>query len=473
MIRILITAPSSGSGKTAVTCGLLALMKRRGLATGAFKCGPDYIDPMFHRSVLGVESHNLDVFLAGEEGARSVFDTGSSGMDALICEGAMGYYDGIMDRASSDESADRAKASAWHLSVLLGLPAVLVVKPGGSALSLAAVIKGMKEFRDPSNICGVILNDCSSTYFKSYAHILEEESGLPVIGYLPHMKEAEFDSRHLGLMTASEIDDLKKRIDRIADTMEETVDMDRLLEIYSDDESVDTEGRPISVDGGQASLDKRSGSVRIAVARDDAFCFIYEESLEALKRAGADLVFFSPLNDEKLPENVSGIYLPGGYPELHARTLAENSTMRECIADAVRSGMPIVAECGGFLYMGNEIEDAGGKTWPMVGCLPGRSKNAGHLVRFGYGRIAVSEDSMLFRKGENIPVHEFHYWDTTDNGDDLELIKARDGSSLRFGFCSDSMYAGFPHLYMAGEMDLAGRFVAAAEKYDEIGMGSK
>lgn len=457
-VSLLITAPASNSGKTAVTCGLLALMKKRGLDTCAFKCGPDYIDPMFHRSILGIESRNLDVFLAGEDGVRRIFASGASGMDAVICEGVMGFYDGIGEEGS--------RASAWHISTLLGLPAVLVVRPGGSALTLAAVIKGMAEFRDPANIVGVILNDCSAGYYNAYAELLERESGVPVLGHLPHMEEAGFDSRHLGLMTASEIDDLKERIDRIADTMEKTVDIDRLMEVCSRGPVADPEELAVEAFDGASEVTGKDGDhPRIAVARDDAFCFVYEETIEALERAGAEPVFFSPMDDDTLPEEIDGLYLPGGYPELYVERLASNETMREQIGEAVDGGLPTVAECGGFLYLGSEIEDGEGRRWPMVGCLPGSSKDAGHLVRFGYGHILPSEDSMLFRAGERIPVHEFHYWDSTDNGSDLELIKARDGSTWKFGFCGDNIYAGFPHLYMAGDVGLAERFVGAAGGY--------
>ena len=465
-VAMMITGPASNSGKTAVTCGLLAAMKSRGRKTCAFKCGPDYIDPMFHRSVLGIESRNLDLFLAGENGVRDVFASGSRGMDAVICEGVMGYYDGITDRASAGAPE---KASAWHLSTLLGIPSILVLRPKGSALTLAAVIRGMTEFRSPSNIAGVILNDCSPSYYEAYSALLEEEGGVPILGYLPHMEEAEFDSRHLGLMTASEIGDLRERIDCIAETMEETLDWGRLMGICSGWKGNGfTEKNDPYREGDEAEpVTVGSDLPRIGVARDEAFCFIYEETIEALKRAGAEPVFFSPLVDEKLPEGICGLYLPGGYPELYGEKLASNESMRKSVADGIEGGLPAIAECGGFLYLGTELEDDEGRTWPMCGCLRGSSKNAGHLVRFGYGYIAAHEDCMLFRRGEKIPVHEFHYWDTTDNGSDMELIKARDGSSRRFGYCSDSLYAGFPHLYMAGDADLAARFVAAAEAFGD------
>lgn len=461
MMRLMITAPASNSGKTAVTCGLLATLQKRGIRTVSFKCGPDYIDPMFHRSVLGVESHNLDIFLAGEDGAAEIYRKYSLGADAIITEGVMGYYDGI--------GGGEAKASPWHISTILDMPAVLVVRPGGSALSLGAVIKGMARFRDPSNIAAVILNDCSRSFFENYGRLLEEESGVPVIGYLPHMEEAIFGSRHLGLMTAGEIDDLKERIDRIGLMLEESLDMERLISLTSADLPEENHKRH----GGHI-CDKdmpASKSVRIGVARDEAFCFIYQETLDRIRDAGGEPVFFSPLKDNELPSDLGGLYIPGGYPELHGRKIQDNRSMADSVREAIKKGLPTVAECGGFLYLGRSLKDKDGKIWDMVGALPGDSENRGRLVRFGYGHIRSDEDSLLFRKGESVPVHEFHYWDTTDQGTDLEFIKASNGNKWEFGYSGPSIYAGFPHLYMGGEIPLAERFLEAARSYTEKQQG--
>ncbi len=454
MIKFMITAPSSNTGKTAVTCGLLSLLERKGLSPCAFKCGPDYIDPMFHRSVMGVQSNNLDVFLAGEDGVKEVFRTNSKGYDAAVCEGVMGYYDG--------RSAASTEASAWHVASLLEIPAILVVRPKGAALTLAAIIKGMCHFRDPSRICGVILNDCSEIFYKTYGSAIEEASGVPVLGYLPYMEEAGFESRHLGLMTAEEIDDLSERIVRIGYKLDETLDLDRLIRVIGwQDESTAAEDaaaartNAVSSDAGEP--------ITIAVARDAAFHFIYDESLSALENAGADIEFFSPLSDKRIPEKADGLYLPGGYPELYGKELSENTSMLESIRKAVEGGMPTIAECGGFLYLSQKIEDADGKAWDMAGVLPGAATNSGKLVRFGYGYISAETDGLLIRKGDSIPVHEFHYWDATNCGNDLHLTKASNGKEWDFGFASDTLYAGFPHLYLAGSDGLlAKRFVAAA-----------
>lgn len=446
MTACLVTAPTSGTGKTAVTCGLLALLKRKGYRPCAFKCGPDYIDPMFHRSVLGVESHNLDLFLADESTVRKIYHNGCSGHDAAVCEGAMGFYDGV--------AGTTTQASAWHVADTLGLPVIVVIRPKGASLTLAAQLRGLNEFRKPSHIAGIILNDCSKMLFHSLAPMLERETGIPVLGFLPHMEQAEFESRHLGLYTAGEISDLSERIDAIAETMEETLDFERLKTLCECENSAVAETKRAKARG-----------IRLAVARDEAFCFAYAETLEALESAGAEIVPFSPITDDKLPKNVHGLYLSGGYPELHTRELSENLSMRESIRRAVQGGMPTVAECGGFLYLGRQLLDSTGTAYPMVGVLNGTAEKKERLVRFGYASITAKGDSLLFRAGESVPIHEFHYWDSTENGEALTAVKPVSGRSWQCGFMSESMYAGFPHLYFAGYDKMTERWVKAMERW--------
>ena len=447
MIRLLLAAPASGGGKTTVTCALLAALRRRGLSPCAFKCGPDYIDPMFHRSVLGVESHNLDLFLAGEEAARDLFARCAGGHGAAVCEGAMGFYDGV------GGSTDRA--SAWHAADTLDLPVILVVRPRGASLTLAAQIRGLCAFRKPSHIAGLLLNDCSPAMCRSLGPMLERETGLPVLGCLPHLEQAEFQSRHLGLQTAGEIAGLKERIETMARELEAHVDMERLLELCTG-----------SVPEPLSPVRQAASSVPIAVARDEAFCFTYAETLETLRMAGAEPVFFSPLRDTALPERACGVYLPGGYPELYAARLSQNAAMRRAVAAAVNGGMPTVAECGGFLYLGKTLEDMDGQVWPMAGVLPGAGFSTKKLVRFGYANLTAEEDSLLLRAGETVPAHEFHYWDSTENGRALRAEKPVSGKTWACGFTGPTLYAAFPHLYLAGRPELAARFAEAARNYE-------
>lgn len=445
MIQFLLAAPRSGSGKTTMTCALLMALKRRGCAPCAFKSGPDYIDPMFHRAVLGVESRSLDLFFSAPETVRTLYAKGAAGHGAAVCEGAMGFYDGL--GGVSD------RASAWHLADTLGLPVLLVVEPKGQSLTLAAELNGLVNFRTPSHIAGILLNNCTARMHALLAPMLEKETGLPVLGFLPKLPEAVIGSRHLGLYTAAEVENLQQKLALLADAAEEHIDWPRLLALCEKEPPA----LPVQPETPPAR-------VRIAVAQDEAFCFTYAETLEAFRDAGAEVVFFSPLRDTALPENIGGLYLPGGYPELHARELSENTSLLREIKQKIESGLPTAAECGGFLYLGQSLTDAEGQSWPMAGVLPGEAKDAGRLVRFGYAALSADSDSMLFRAGESFPIHEFHHWDSTANGVALAAKKPVGGAEWRCGFVNEHFYAGFPHLYWAGT-PLPQRFAAAAENY--------
>ena len=445
MIQFLLAAPRSGSGKTTMTCALLMALKRRGCAPCAFKSGPDYIDPMFHRAVLGVESRSLDLFFSAPETVRTLYAKGAAGHGAAVCEGAMGFYDGL--GGVSD------RASAWHLADTLGLPVLLVVEPKGQSLTLAAELNGLVNFRTPSHIAGILLNNCTARMHALLAPMLEKETGLPVLGFLPKLPEAVIGSRHLGLYTAAEVENLQQKLALLADAAEEHIDWPRLLALCEKEPPA----LPVQPETPPAR-------VRIAVAQDEAFCFTYAETLEAFRDAGAEVVFFSPLRDTALPENIGGLYLPGGYPELHARELSGNTSLLREIKRKIESGLPTAAECGGFLYLGQSLTDAEGQSWPMVGVLPGEAKDAGRLVRFGYAALSADSDSLLFRAGESFPIHEFHHWDSTANGTALAAKKPVGGAEWRCGFIDEHFYAGFPHLYWAGT-PLPQRFAAAAENY--------
>ena len=359
----------------------------------------------------------------------------------------MGFYDG---------QGLSTTASAWELADTLGLPVLLVLQPKGASLTLAAEIRGLQSFRTPSHLAGILLNDCSQKLYDLLKPMLEQETGLPVLGFLPHLPEAVIESRHLGLKTAGEIAGLQQKIDLLADTLSSHLDWDRLTALTE---------KPVSVILGRVQISAGQTSVRIAVARDEAFCFTYAETLDALRLAGAELVFFSPVQDAALPAGISGLYLPGGYPELYARQLSENTSMRTAIRKAVLAGLPTVAECGGFLYLGQALEAADGTSWPMAGVLPGSGIRAGRLVRFGYAAMTAQTDSMLFRAGETLRIHEFHHWDSTDNGTDFSIRK-NEKQQWYGGFASASLYAGFPHLYWAGT-PLPRRFVDAAAHYQQ------
>lgn len=313
----------------------------------------------------------------------------------------------------------------------------------------------MQEFRKPGCIKGVILNDCPPALCRSLAPMLERETGIPVLGCLPHLEAAAFGSRHLGLYTAAEIQDLSERLNLLAEALERHADLDRLLELCEDG-TVPAAARPHK---------GTENGVPIAVARDEAFCFLYPETLETLERAGADAVFFSPLRDKALPAGACGLYLPGGYPELYAGELSANREMLTSVRTAVKGKLPTVAECGGFLYLGRTLRDEHGAEHPMAEVLPGSGFPVGKPVRFGYGTLTAGSDSLLFRRGESVPVHEFHYWDSTETGRALRMEKPLSGRGWDCGFVSESLYAAFPHLYFAGTPRLAERLTEAARNY--------
>ena len=356
--RILVAAPASGGGKTTLACGLLQLLTERGLRPAAFKCGPDFIDPLFHREIIGAASANLDLFFTGEETVRGLMLRGSEGCGMAVLEGVMGYYDGL--------GGVSERAGSFHLARATGTPAVLAVDVRGASLSLAALVKGFLEFRRPSGIRALFLNRCSQPLFSLLRPMLEQETGLPVLGYLPPSPELALESRHLGLVTPQDAERLREKLGKLAALLRGTLDLDRLLELAG-------QAPPVEAALPRAACLTGDRPVRLAVARDRAFCFYYQESLALLEELGAQLVPFSPLRDDALPQGVHGLYLGGGYPELWAEQLAGNSFMRRSVRQAVAAGLPTLAECGGFLYLHRELEDREGRSFPMAGALPFRA----------------------------------------------------------------------------------------------------
>lgn len=442
--RILICAPSSGTGKTSLVCALLRAYLRRGENPMACKSGPDYIDPMFHASVVGAKSRNLDLFFFDSATARALLRKNGEGAGITILEGAMGYYDGL-------SMTDRA--SAYELAKVTETPAVLVVDGRKKALSIAAEIKGFLNFRADSGIAGVILNRVSSMRYPQLSRAITEETGLPVFGYLPEMPECNLESRHLGLVTAQEIRDLQKKLDQLGEQAEKTIDLDGLLALANSTPEIKDplpEVTPVTE------------GVRIGIARDQAFCFYYEDSLDVLRSLGAELVEFSPILDQALPENIQGLYLGGGYPELYAGQLSENKTMRDEVRQAIESGMPTVAECGGFLYLHQILRDEAGTPYPMVGAVEGEGFPTGKLSRFGYVTLTAKKSGLLLKEGEQFPAHEFHYWDSANPGEDFWAEKPLSSRHWMAGYSTETLYAGFPHIHFAAKPEAARRFVECA-----------
>lgn len=448
--RLMLAAPASSSGKTSLTCALLQAALNRGLDPCAFKSGPDYIDPLFHREVLSLPSRNLDLFFSDESTVRGLLVSASAGHGLAVLEGGMGYYDGI---AGTDQ------ASSWQLAKATETPVILTVVPKGASLTVAAVLRGVNEFRHPSQVRGLILNQCTDKLYRLLAPVLERETGIRVLGHVPPMPDCSVSSRHLGLITAAEVEGLQGKILRLANQLEETVDVDGIL-------SIAASAPPLTASLYQPQpLTDRP--VRIAVARGRAFSFYYEDNLELLEALGAELVDFSPASSAHLPPDIGGLYLGGGYPELHARALSENKAVREEIAAAIRSGLPTLAECGGFFYLQQELEDEDGISWPMVGVLPGHGYRTNGVGRFGYVTMTAREDGPYLRAGESIAAHEFHRWDSTEGGTSCLAVKPVQGTQWPCTVVRGALLAGFPHLYFRSNPDFASRFVAECMRFQE------
>ena len=421
--RILLAGVSSGCGKTTVTCAVLQALVNRGMKVGAFKCGPDYIDPMFHSRIIGAKSANLDLHFFSENTLRYLLARNAADRDISIIEGVMGYYDGM--------GLTSTRASSYEVAGVTDSPVVLVVGAKGASLSVLATIHGFLTFCPRPRIQGVILNRISPMAYAALSKEIEARFGIRCFGYLPQMADCALESRHLGLVTAAEVENLREKLQALAQQAEKTVDLDGLLHLADLAEPVRCE--PVV-------LPKRE-PVRIAVARDKAFCFYYEDSLDALREMGAELVEFSPLTDCELPRNIHGLYLGGGYPELYAKQLSENRSMRGTVSAALKNGLPCIAECGGFMYLTERIGE-----YPMVGHLPGACFDTGRLTRFGYVTLRAKEDNLLCKAGEEIPGHEFHHWDCTCPGSGFTADKSS-GRSWDCAVVTDRLYAGYPHFH--------------------------
>jgi cobyrinic acid a,c-diamide synthase len=432
----MIAAPSSGSGKTLVTCGILQALINRGLKTASFKCGPDYIDPMFHSRIIGTRSKNLDAFFVDEDTLRYLFAKGADGCDISVIEGVMGFYDGI--------AVDSSFASSCDVSLKTRTPVILLLDCRGASLSVIPVVKGFLEFRE-NRIAGVIFNRMSEKVFKTIAPEIEK-MGVKAIGYVPKVDDLVLESRHLGLVLPHEVADLKDKLNRLAGVLETTLDIDKMLEIARNAPDLDAVA---------PELPMPDGKVRIGLADDEAFCFIYEDNLDILRRMGAEIVRFSPLRDRALPD-VDGIILPGGYPELHMEELESNSSMRESVKAALKGGMPCMAECGGFMYLHSGIEDAEGRIRPMCGVIDGNVRDKHKLIRFGYATF--SKDG-LWVKG-----HEFHYWDSDDCGSDW-IAEKNSGKSYECIHDDGRTVAGFPHFYYYSNPELPLEFIRRCLAY--------
>ncbi len=442
--RIMITGSNSGSGKTTITCGILKALINKKIRPAAFKSGPDYIDPMFHSKVIGAKSRNLDLFMLGEETVKYLLLKNACQGDIAVLEGAMGFYDGL---------GKTAEGSAYELAAITKTPVILVVNGKGASLSLAALIKGFKEFRRDSNIQGVILNNVKPMSYMFYKEVIEQEAGIKLLGYMPNMEDCGFESRHLGLITAEEISDLQCIVDKLATQAAESIDLEAIWKLAQAAPALEYEEQDI----------KPIAKVKIAIARDKAFCFYYQDALDLLAELGAELIPFSPLTDKKLPQ-CDGIILGGGYPEVYAAELAGNKTMLEEIKTALVTQMLCFAECGGFMYLLETYKEKN-QTYKWVGAIKGETFMTTSLKHFGYITLEAQKNNVLTKAGGKINAHEFHYSDSSASGDGFLACKASGRGQWPVANVTDTMYAGYPHMHLWGNIDFARSFVEACASY--------
>ena len=475
--RFMIAAPKSGSGKTMITCALLQLLKDSGKNVSSYKCGPDYIDPMFHKKVLGVPSKNLDTFFTDEKTTVQLFLDKRADGDFAVLEGVMGLYDGL--------GGIYEQGSSYHLAKVTQTPIILVVDAKGMGKSVLALIAGFLQYDTHHLIKGVLLNRMSKGYYDIIKPLIEKELSVKVVGYFPEQKDIRLESRHLGLVMPDELADIKEQLDELAGRLKKTIDLDMLLDI-----AVEAEEITKTTNTEQMQIQNQNNTVNIAVAMDEAFCFYYEDNLRLLEKCGAKLQYFSPLHDTKLPDNCDALLLGGGYPELYAKELSENVSMRESIKKAFRAGLPTVAECGGFMYLHKYIHDICDDTdeqnkadvqnnadtqyttdtqndvsvSQLVGALDSECHFKGKLVRFGYIELTEKHSNFLL-PNEKIKAHEFHYYDSTDNGADCIATKPATGRSYDCVISHDNYWLGFPHLYYPSNPHFAESLVRKAYEY--------
>lgn len=375
MRAIVVSATASGGGKTTLTLGLMACLSQRGEKVQAFKCGPDYIDPTYHQQVTGRPSYNLPAWMMDSETLKALFYYRAKSSSIAVIEGVMGYFDG--------HDVHTIEGSTAEVAHLLDVPVLLIVNGGKMALTAAAIVGGLAAFHKPSLIKGVLFNQVNSE--KHYALLkeaVETHTGIPCLGYVPHLPEIFLESRHLGLLQAEEVLDLEEKMKRLTDVMMQTVDFDKLLTLAQTSEKSVDESIVFPWNDLKEAIDQHGG-LKIAVAKDQAFSFYYEENLQVLKSIGAELLVFSPIEDEKLPP-CDAIYLGGGYPEVFAKALSENTSMRQSIFEALESGCSAYAECGGLMYLTESIRTLDQKTYEMVGFLKGHCEMTERLQQFGH-----------------------------------------------------------------------------------------
>ncbi|MGB1251102.1 MAG: cobyrinate a,c-diamide synthase [Candidatus Promineifilaceae bacterium] len=448
---LMLAAPESGSGKTTITSAIIAALTKQGLTVQPFKVGPDYIDPTYHTIAAQRTCRNLDSWMLGKEAACESFVRNCQGADVAIVEGVMGLFDGfgVLDN----------EGSSAEIATLLDIPIVLVMNARGMARSAAALVKGYHTFSPNVKLSGVILNRVGSPRHAAMCQqAIEAETGVPVLGYVLRNQDLVLPERHLGLIPTAEKGDWHSFIQNAAGIVANTIDLDRLLTVSNYPLSVPR--YPLSPP--PASPDTPHPKVRIALADDEAFSFTYPENVELLEEAGAEIVRFSPLHDATVPDNVQGLILVGGFPELYAHTLSENRPMLNAIRTVHAKGIPIYAECGGLMVLTEMLYDKVDNAFPMVGLLSGNSRMTAR-VKLGYRTVTALADGPVLAKGEQMRGHEFHYslWENRPkNLPHAYHIESRAGGNpTTAGAILGNIWASYIHLHFLANRNVAQRFV--------------
>ncbi len=449
--RFVVAAPSSGSGKSTVTTGLMAALARASVVQG-FKVGPDYIDPGYHTAAAGRISRNLDTWMVPIPQVLAGFGRAVAGADIAVAEGVMGLFDGY--------DAKTERGSTAQIAKLLHAPVVLVIDVGKMARSAGAIALGYRNFDPDLNVAGVICNNVGSEKHAMYVTQAIESIGLPVLGCVPRNAQLRIPERHLGLQTAVErTAEIDAFLQLAGDEIATHIDMEWLWQIAKS-------AKPFEIDVTEPVTPSTQPPVRLAVARDEAFCFYYEDNFDLLRQAGAELLFFSPLRDAALPENIAGLYLGGGYPELYAAELAANVSMMDTIRQEIEDGLPTYAECGGLMFLTSSITDLENVVHPMIGVVPGRAQMVGKLT-MGYRKVTAVTDNLLLPATAKTRGHEFHYSDWVERPDDLPYayqISPRIGQHVRQeGYAAGNLLASYVHLHFGANPMLAQNFVAACQ----------
>ena len=446
--RIVVAAPRSGEGKTTIALGLMAALRRRGLRVQGFKVGPDYLDTGYQRYAAGTPGRNLDLFMMGEDAVLEA--VAGAGADVAVIEGVMGLFDGHRDGVTPTSTAD--------VAARLKAPVVLVLDAARMAASAGAVALGFKSFDPAVDVAGILLNRWNPGRSKVAVEAALGRAGVPPLGYLPVAGDLELPSRHLGLVVADELGaEVAEVMDRLGDWVEQHADVDRLLELARSAPEV-----ALPAVGPAAAPAPAAPGPRIAVAWDAAFAFYYADNLELLRTRGAELVYFSPLEAAELPV-CDGLYLGGGYPELHAAGLSANEPLRRDIAAAIARGLPTYAECGGLLYLCASLDDLDGHTWPLVGAVPGRAAMHKRLQGMGYREGVLAADSLLGPAGATVRGHEFHYSSCEIDRSASLAAGAPAGPAAASaahpayfvdgspeGYAAGDLFASYVHLHFAG-----------------------